>query len=54
VWGRISLGLEEKSFKKCGISNSLDGSEDNLIWYSDDDHVSSSDDNNDNDESNGE
>jgi hypothetical protein len=34
----------EKNFKKCGISNSLDGSEDDFIRYSDDNHVSSADD----------
>jgi hypothetical protein len=49
AWERISPGLVKMSFKKCSISNSLDGSEDNFIRYSDDDCVSSAD----GDESNG-
>jgi hypothetical protein len=47
--------LVEKSFNKCGISNTLGVSEDDFIWYSDDDCVSSDDDDEDeDDESNGE
>jgi hypothetical protein len=33
--------LVENSFKKCGISNSHDGSENDFIWYSDDNCVRS-------------
>jgi hypothetical protein len=50
AWERISPKLVGKNFKKCGISNSLDGSEDNFILYSDDNCLSFDD----NDESNGE
>jgi hypothetical protein len=45
--------ISRKEFKKCGISNSPGGSKHNIIWYSDDDHMSSAADNNDG-ESNGE
>jgi hypothetical protein len=34
AWEHISPGSAEKSFKKCGISNSLDESEDDFFWYS--------------------
>jgi hypothetical protein len=50
---RISFGLAEKSFRKCGISNSLDGSEGDFIQYSDDSSTSPADDN-DSDKSSGE
>jgi hypothetical protein len=33
------------SFKKCSISNKLDGMEDDYVWDSHPDHVSSVDDN---------
>jgi hypothetical protein len=36
--------LIEKSFKKCGISNKLNGMEDDYLWDTDPDHVSSVDD----------
>ena len=36
----------EKSFKKCSISKSLDGTEDEFIWDSADDRASSEDDGN--------
>jgi hypothetical protein len=36
--------LIEKCFKKWGISNKLDGTEDDCLWGSDPDHVSSEDD----------
>jgi hypothetical protein len=51
AWACISLTLIEKSFKKCGIFNKLDGTEDDYPWDSDPDHVSSVDNN---DESSGE
>jgi hypothetical protein len=31
AWARISPALIEKSFKKCGISNKLDGMEDDYL-----------------------
>jgi hypothetical protein len=47
AWARISPTLMEKSFKKCGISNKLDGMEDDYLWDSDPNHVSSVDDDDD-------
>jgi hypothetical protein len=41
VWARISPVLIEMSLKKCGISNELDGTEDDYLWDSDPDHVCS-------------
>jgi hypothetical protein len=35
--------LIEKNFKKCGISNKLDGTEDGYLWDSDPNHASSVD-----------
>ena len=49
AWDQILLELV-KSFKKCSISNNLDGTEDEFIWDSADDRASSEDDGN-NDES---
>jgi hypothetical protein len=40
--------LIEKSCKKCGISNKLDGTEDDYLWGSDPDHASSVDDDDEN------
>ncbi|KAJ9580856.1 hypothetical protein L9F63_023968 [Diploptera punctata] len=31
-WSRVREDIIVKSFKKCGVSNALDGSEDNLIY----------------------
>jgi hypothetical protein len=31
--------LVAKSFKKCSISNNLDGSDGNFTWYSDNDQM---------------
>jgi hypothetical protein len=45
AWARISPALIEKSFKKCGISNKFDGTEDDYLWDSDLDHASPVDDN---------
>jgi hypothetical protein len=36
--------LIEKSFKKCGISNKLDVTEDDYLWDSDPNHMRSVDD----------
>jgi hypothetical protein len=49
-WECISPRLIEESFKKCGVSNNPDGSEDDFIWHSDDDRMSCTYDD-DNDES---
>ena len=35
VWDDLSPDIIKKSFKKCSISNSLDGSEDHLIYDDD-------------------
>ena len=34
-WDNISIELVQKSFKKCGISNAMDGAEDDLLWLDD-------------------
>jgi hypothetical protein len=47
AWARISPALIEKSFKKCGISNKLDGTKDDYLWDSDPDQASSVDDDDD-------
>jgi hypothetical protein len=44
AWTCISPALIEKSFKKCGISKKLDGTVDDYLWDSDQDHASSVDD----------
>jgi hypothetical protein len=44
---RISPALIEKSFKKCSISNKLDGTEDDYLWDSDPNQASSVDDDDD-------
>ena len=31
-WQELSKEMVERSFKKCGISNTLDGTEDDLVW----------------------
>ena len=31
-WQELSKEMVERSFKKCGISNALDGTEDDLVW----------------------
>ncbi|KAG7154934.1 Pogo transposable element-like 32, partial [Homarus americanus] len=45
-WYDIKTKVIVKSFKKCGISNAMDGTEDNLLYETDssDDDISSSDD----------
>ena len=37
AWTRIPAELVEKSFKKCCISNALDGTEGDLLWDDDED-----------------
>jgi hypothetical protein len=32
AWKAIPDSIIVRSFKKCGISNALDGSEDDIIW----------------------
>ncbi|KAG0416940.1 hypothetical protein HPB47_006038, partial [Ixodes persulcatus] len=32
AWGAISFNIVAKSYKLTGISNKLDGTEDDLIW----------------------
>lgn len=34
-WNAISTEIVEKSCKKCGISNAMDGTEDHLLYMSD-------------------
>ena len=34
VWNSIPIEMIIKSFKKCGISNALDGTEDDLLYNS--------------------
>jgi 3-methyladenine DNA glycosylase AlkC len=43
AWAHILPALIEKSFKKCGISNKLNDTEDDYLRNSDPDHASSVD-----------
>ena len=36
-WQELSEEMVERSFKKCGISNALDGTEDDLVWEEEED-----------------
>ena len=36
AWNNVKVRSVIKSFKKCGISNAMDGSEDNLLYESKD------------------
>ncbi|KAJ9577336.1 hypothetical protein L9F63_006080, partial [Diploptera punctata] len=36
-WSRVREVIIVKSFKKCGVNNALDGSEDHLIYEEDND-----------------
>ena len=36
-WRELSKEMVERSFKKCGISNALDGTEDDLVWEEEED-----------------
>jgi hypothetical protein len=44
AWAHITPTVIEKSFKKCGISNKLDGTKDDYLWDNDPDHMGSVDD----------
>lgn len=47
AWHKIPEVIVQRSFKKCCITNALDGSEDDILWENhDNDHNSSSDDSN--------
>jgi len=35
AWKAIPESIIVRSFKKCGISNALDGSEDDILWEDD-------------------
>ena len=35
IWKAIPESIISRSFKKCCISNALDGSEDNILWEDD-------------------
>ena len=39
-WDNISIESVQKSFKKCGISNAMDGTEDDLLWLDDEEEDS--------------
>ena len=36
-WQELSKEMVERSFKKCGISNALDGTENDLVWEEEED-----------------
>ena len=36
-WQELSKEMVKRSFKKCGISNALDGTEDDLVWEEEED-----------------
>ena len=35
AWSEIALDIVVRSFKKCGISNAMDGTEDDMLWEDD-------------------
>ena len=39
LWAEVETECIEKSFKKCSISNTMDGTEDDLLWQEDDEDV---------------
>lgn len=43
AWHGIPSGMVEKAFKKCGISNAMDGTEDEMLWSESDKELSESD-----------
>jgi hypothetical protein len=47
IKNKVCENIFHLDIKKCGISNSHNGSEDDLIWYSDDRVSSAGDDNDD-------
>ena len=38
-WAEVKTECIEKSFKKCSISNTMDDTEDDLLWHEDDENV---------------
>ena len=32
AWNEISIDTIQHSFKKCGIANAMDGTEDDILW----------------------
>ena len=38
-WQDLSKEMVEHSFKKCGISNALDGTQDDLEWEEEEDYL---------------
>lgn len=44
AWRSLPDSMVEKAFKKCCISNCLDGTEDDALWEAASDKLSSSDD----------
>ena len=43
VWEQVESNVIERSFKKCCITNAMDGSEDNLLWEESDQNSVDSD-----------
>jgi len=43
AWKAIPESISVRSFKKCCISNALDGSEDDILWEDDDEDKDDSD-----------
>ena len=41
AWKTIPESIIVRSFKKCGISNALDGSDDDILWEDDGEEVDS-------------
>ncbi|KAG0410382.1 hypothetical protein HPB47_012492, partial [Ixodes persulcatus] len=37
AWATIPSAMVERSFKKCGIANALDGTEDGMLWSAESD-----------------
>ena len=35
AWSEIASEIVVRSFKKCGISNAMDGTEDDMLWEDD-------------------
>ena len=35
AWNEIAPEIVARSFKKCGISNAMDGTEDDMLWEDD-------------------
>lgn len=50
-WNEVSDAVVERSFKKCAISNALDGIEDDMIWDDNDDDRDKTEEDDDDEES---